>query len=273
MNLREQTRGKIIESALINAPNAVLIAAGILLVGTDTLVPVLGLPAVAWLAAIVPLLLANTLFRLFDTRGNQKLVTQLLREKYNLDDLHIQQHRQYLAQAIAYRQRIDEAVTRMPDGPMRVRLADVANQVEEWVKRIYTLARRVEVYRGDPLIQRDLVNAEGNVTELRSRLGRERSPAVRTEIEDTIRRREQQRDMLQQLDDNMDRAELQIESTLTSLGTVYSQMLLMDAKDVDSARAERLSDDVAEQVRGLQDVLSSMDEVYEQRRGNLSARN
>jgi hypothetical protein len=273
MSLRERSRGKIVESAFINLPNAVLIGASIILGGMAAIgVDVAGLPAWIPLIGTAGAFFANSLVRLFDTRRNQQVVSQLLREQYNLDELRIKQHQQYLAQAIAYRQRIDEAVTKLPDGPMRTRLADVANQVEEWVRRIYTLAKRVEVYRGDPLIQRDLVNAESNVSELRARLARERSPSVRTEIEDTMRRREQQRDMLQQLDDTMDRAELQMESTLTALGTVYSQILLVDAKDVDSARAQRLSEDVAEQVQGLQDVLSSVDEVYAQRRGNLSNR-
>ena len=60
----------------------------------------------------------------------------------------------------------------------------------------------------------------------------------------------------------MDRAELQLEHTLTAMGTIYSQMLLVGAKDVDSGRVKRLREEVADEVQGLQDVLDSMDEVY-----------
>jgi hypothetical protein len=47
------------------------------------------------------------------------------------------------------------------------------------------------------------------------------------------------------------------------MGTIYSQMLLAGAKDVDSGRVKRLREEVAGEVQGLQDVLDSMDEVYE----------
>lgn len=60
----------------------------------------------------------------------------------------------------------------------------------------------------------------------------------------------------------MQRAELQLESTLSALGTVYSQTLLVGAKDIDSSRAKRLREDIADQVVSLEDLLTSMDEVY-----------
>ena len=68
---------------------------------------------------------------------------------------------------------------------------------------------------------------------------------------------------MDQLQNSMQRAELQLEHTLTAMGTIYSQLLLVGAKDVDSGRVRRLREEVAEEVNGLQDVLDSMDEVYE----------
>jgi hypothetical protein len=56
---------------------------------------------------------------------------------------------------------------------------------------------------------------------------------------------------------------LRLQHTLTAMGTIYSQLLRVSAKDVDSGRASRLREEVAEEVQGLQDVLDSMDEVYE----------
>ncbi len=60
----------------------------------------------------------------------------------------------------------------------------------------------------------------------------------------------------------MQRAELQLESTLSALGTVYSQTLLVGAKEIDSGRAQRLRQDIADQVQGLEDILTTMDQVY-----------
>ena len=60
----------------------------------------------------------------------------------------------------------------------------------------------------------------------------------------------------------MARADLQLDHSLASLGTVYSQILLIGSKDVDSDRAERLRDDIRDQVLALQDIMESLNEVY-----------
>ena len=39
-------------------------------------------------------------------------------------------------------------------------------------------------------------------------------------------------------------------------------MLLVDARDVDSAKTQRLRDNISDQVNSLNDVLSAMDDVY-----------
>ncbi|MCS7060934.1 MAG: hypothetical protein RMN25_07180, partial [Anaerolineae bacterium] len=82
------------------------------------------------------------------------------------------------------------------------------------------------------------------------------------EIRDTIARRQAQVASLDKLADTMSRAELQIENTLTALGTVYSQLLLIDARDVNSARTQRLRESIVDQVHSLQDLLTSIEEVY-----------
>jgi len=94
------------------------------------------------------------------------------------------------------------------------------------------------------------------------RLAAETDPDVHAEIQDTLNRRQTQLSNLQKLDNTMDRADLQLENTLTALGTVYSQVLLIDAGDVSSSKTQRLRENILEQVNSLQDVISSMDEVY-----------
>jgi hypothetical protein len=146
---------------------------------------------------------------------------------------------------------------------MQGRLQDVANQVEEWVGRIYTLARRLDAYRSDAIISADLQSVPQSIQQLQRRMAAEDDASVRREIQDTLSRRQAQLATLNSLDSTMDRAELQLENTLTALGTVYSQVLLLDARDVDSAKTQRLRDNIADQVASLQDIQSSLDEVYQ----------
>jgi hypothetical protein len=63
----------------------------------------------------------------------------------------------------------------------------------------------------------------------------------------------------------MEKAQYQLETTLTALGTVYSQLQLISAKDIDSGRAQRLRQDIEDQIAALQSVQSTLDEVYSSR--------
>ena len=67
---------------------------------------------------------------------------------------------------------------------------------------------------------------------------------------------------LQELDGRMERADLQLDHSLAALGTVYSQLLLVSSKEVDSDRADRLRDDIRGEVLALQDLVESLNEVY-----------
>jgi hypothetical protein len=60
----------------------------------------------------------------------------------------------------------------------------------------------------------------------------------------------------------MKQAQLQMEQSLTALGTVYGQVQLLNAEAINSGRAERLRNDILEQVKRLDDLVSSLNEVY-----------
>jgi len=56
-----------------------------------------------------------------------------------------------------------------------------------------------------------------------------------------------------------------MDHSLSALGTVYSQLLLIGVREVDSGRARRLREDIRDQVASLQDILASINEVYDYR--------
>jgi hypothetical protein len=140
---------------------------------------------------------------------------------------------------------------------------ETARQVDDWIRNIYEIARRLDQFSGDDLIRRDADAVPERIEELREQIDRERNPRVRAQLEDMLHAKEVQLANLEQLEGGVQRAELQLEHTLTAMGTIYSQLLLVNTKDVDSSRVRRLREDMADEVRDLQDVLDSMDEVYE----------
>lgn len=271
-DLRQRTRGKIIENAVINLPSALIIGAAILLVGLGVQIPILGappfnIPPIGWLVPLVPAWLAVVASRLTNQKAGEQAVSQVMREQFDVSRLNSTSLRANVTQATAYRERIDKAVARFTDSAMQNRMQDVANQVEEWVRNIYTLASRLDAYHNDSIIKSDLATVPDSIKKLKYRMNNETDDGIRQELSNTIERRQAQYNSLLKLDTTMDRAELQLENTLTALGTVYSQMLLIDARDVDSSKTQRLRENILDQVHSLQDVLTSMDEVY----GNASS--
>jgi hypothetical protein len=200
---------------------------------------------------------------LSDPEFRSRAVKDMLRQEFDPVEIHDDTYRRYLEQAIEYRERIEEAIARRRRGVLQDHFLETARQIDDWIRNIYEIARRLDQYGGDDLIRRDADAVPERIDELRKQIDGERDPRVRTQLEDMLRAKEVQLANLEQLENGVQRAELQLEHTLTAMGTIYSQLLLVNTKDVDSSRVRRLREDMADEVRDLQDVLDSMDEVYE----------
>jgi hypothetical protein len=262
-DLRQRTFWTLFQNALFSPLSGLIIALGILLVGLGVNVPVVNAPPVAWLAGLAPLWVIVVALNVVNKQAGEQAVSQVMREEYDLKRITNPHLRTVVSQAVAYRERIDKTVDQFDTPVMHGRLQDVANQVNDWVGRIYTLARRLDVYRNDSIINNDMTSVPQAIQQLKKKLDVETDTGVKGEIQATLARRQEQFSTLQNLDNAMDRAELQLENTLTALGTVYSQLLLLDARDVDSAKTQRLRDSIADQLTSLTDIQTSLDEVYQ----------
>ncbi len=261
-NWRRRALSKLILNAVLGRRSAFIIAAAIILVGLGVPIPVLSEPPLAlspvwWLAGLLPIWLIVVGLSIA-----QGFVSNALGEAFDLDQIRNTTLRANVRQALIYRQRINAAAARFADSGMRHRMRDLVDQVDEWVHNIYTLASRLDAFQSDRIIQRDLRDVPASINRLKERLRAEDDPSIKRELEETIRRRQAQYDNLRKLESAMDRADLQLENTLTALGTVYSQMLLLDAKEVDSSKAQRLRENIVAQVNALHDALVAMEEVY-----------
>ncbi len=112
------------------------------------------------------------------------------------------------------------------------------------------------------ILKRDKERTAARIEELNRKLQRETDQAVQGQIQTTINNLQRQHSTILQLENTMERAQLQLETTLSSLGTIYSQTMLVGAKDIDSGRAKRLRQEISEEVQELDNILVAMDEVY-----------
>ena len=140
-------------------------------------------------------------------------------------------------------------------------MAAILPNLEGWEARVGQLADRLTNFETDKLIQRDIKEVPSNIERMESLWEAEADPATRKQIERTLAGYKEQQAQLEALTRLMRRTRFVLDDTLASMGTIYSQVQVLDAMDIDSARAARIGDEIQEQVDKLNDVLSAFSDV------------
>lgn len=248
--------------------NAIFRLESALMVGGTLLATVFLPNAIPWIPWFVwPLLgvigeVAIIVSTLTDKSEQQKAIEALFREKYTYSGIRDRALLSKLNEAEQYRQRIQAVVEQHREGLLRDRMKSTTDQVYDWIANMVTLARRLDTYRSDRILRRDLENVPKEMERLKARLQAERDSRMRDQMNTTLESSREQAEALSELRARMDRADLQLDHSLAALGTVYSQLLLIGTKEVDSDRAERLRDDIRGEVLALKDIVDSLNEVY-----------
>ena len=166
----------------------------------------------------------------------------------------------YLQQSRTYQEQINQAINKSDNKSARVHLDTLATRIEVWTTSIEKLVQRLDTIRRDDVIRQDLRRVPKAIADLEKRLGHETDQVIQAQLERTLDNRRKQRQALDDLQRVMKQAEIQIESTLSRLGTIYSQILTGQSSD-DVADYRRFSTDVDEEVRQLEDYLDALQEV------------
>ncbi len=201
---------------------------------------------------------------LTDQEAAQKAVAREFEQKFDLRQIRGRVSRERLQSALEYRKGM-MGLAQRHQGAMRLSLQQTVSDIDDWIGHMYDLALHIDSFEGNDLVERDRKMVPQQLKNTRKRLEMERDPAVRRELENQIKQLEQQLVNLDATVNSIKRAEIQLESTLSSLGTIYAQMSLLGTKDVDSSRAQRLRLEIQDEVAGLQDTIDAMDEVHAQR--------
>jgi hypothetical protein len=265
-SLQKKARRAILERAVFRAENAIILAGAILLAfflpnPLPNLLPWWG----GWTWLLLGLLGVGTVVwsTLSDEKEAAKAVEQLFRTDYNVNGLRDKALKEKLKRAEEYHAQINQTLESQTDGILKERMQRTTDQIYDWIANMVRLARRVDAYHNDPIIDGDREELRQSIPRLQARLAQESDLAVREQLETTLADKQRQQVNIVELDNRMKRADLQLDSSLAALGTVYSQFLLVGTKEVDSSRAERLQADIAEEVNSLQDVVESINEVYD----------
>lgn len=196
-----------------------------------------------------------------DPETGRMVVQDLFREQYNPREIRDKDLRAQMEKALDYRHRIEEKVLGTREGVLREHLMDSARRMDEWVAFIYRLASRLDAYRADAWVAQQLASLPAEIARIRREMREEDDPDVRAQMARTVAQKEAQLANLTKLQNLMEQAQYRLEETLAALGTTYSQLLLIGARDVGSGRAQRLDQDMDEQIAALQDLVTALDEA------------
>jgi hypothetical protein len=164
-----------------------------------------------------------------------------------------------LSQARDYQKKILKAIEQMPERNS-VRSVELVARINRLTEAIAELTDRVSDLRSDETIQRDTQTVPAAIENLQQRLDTEDEPTIKQQLHRTLSIRQKQLESLDALENTIKRAEIQIESTLSQMGTIYSHILTgQSASDV--ADYNRITANVDEEVRLLEDRLAALREV------------
>lgn len=260
--LQKKAQSAIIQYAFFRWENAVIIAGAILLTAflpnPFPWWPIWGWPLLGLIGVIILLITSLT-----DEETTAKVLQILFQERFDPQRIKNQELREDVKTALKYQYSIEAQIQQQEDGSMKTRLADTANQLSDWLKNIYRLALRLDAYKRDALLAHERETLPKEINKLLAQREDEGDAVVTQEIDEVLESKEKQQQILDQLNRRMKQAALQMEQSLTALATIYSQIQLIGVQDLDSGRSERLQADIQEQVKQLNDLISSINEVYD----------
>lgn len=207
---------------------------------------------------------AFILSNLFDPNAATQAVSKAFDAQYDLSQIRSPVSRQRLQSALEYRRNMMTLAGRH-QGAMRVNLQQTISDINDWIGHMYDLALHIDAFDNNDLVERDRKAVPQQIEKTQIRIKNEIDPTVKADLQEQLKTLIQQRDNLDATVNSVKRAEIQLESTLSSLGTIYAQMSLLGTKEVDSSKAQRLRLEIKDEVSSLQDTISAMNEVQSQR--------
>ncbi len=200
---------------------------------------------------------------LTDPKVSEKIVAAMFKEKFKPEQIDDKELQRQLKEALDYRGRIAALISQRTDTVLKDSLAETITQIDEWIKEVYDLARRLDEYKTQKnLVEENTKRAHERIRQLQLQHKTTTDPAFKQDIEANITSLMRQVETNTTLHNTMERARLRLENTITAMATIHSQTMLMSAKDIDSGRAQRLRQEIADEVVELSDILVAMDEVY-----------
>jgi len=256
--LQNQLLRSLINTAFFSWQSALIIAVCIIFFAFN--VSLLGLPAASWLVFGVIGVGAYVAATISDPTVQQSALSGLLTERFNPQDIQNFGARQRLQKALEYYNAM-QALAATRSAASQAEFKATLDEVDDWIEHLHELGKRIDLFDSNEIINRDRMSARREVQQIEKRIKAEPNQTVKDELHKSLELKRRQLENLQTLETNIKRADIQMENTLSALGTVYTQLQLISSKDIDKSSTKRLQNEVHDQVLSLQDTIAAIDEV------------
>ncbi len=195
--IQQRALGAMLTDAFFTWPSAVNIAFSLVMF---FLVPHLFIWWQPWFWLVFGLV-AEAIYlvaTLTDPVASQQAVSRMLMERFDPSDIKNPSARQRLQKALEYKKNIDAFVSRQT-GAMKVSLSQTANEINDWIELIYRLAKSIDTFEANAIIDRDRRAVPTELENLKRRLAVETDPGVKAELEEAVAIRQQLLDNLKSI--------------------------------------------------------------------------
>lgn len=259
--IQQKAHGTLLQYAIFRVESAVIIAMSLVLTFVYPR-PFPWWPRLGWVLLGVVALGVLVYSSLTDAEANAQILLDIFQQQFNPRVIQDKDLRTKVESALEYQRRIETQIRHQENGLIRDRLNDTAGQITAWLSNIYQLALRLDAYRRDDLLERERNMLPKEIDQLLAQRRVEKNEKVQAQLEDVLASKRNHWQSMRDLDARMKEASLQLDQSVTALATIYSQVQLIDAQSIGSGRAERIQADIKEQVARLNDLVSSINDVY-----------
>jgi hypothetical protein len=166
----------------------------------------------------------------------------------------------YIDQTLAYKTQIDQVIKSSSNVHNQFYIQQLTRQLETCSQAVTELVTRLSLLRQDELIRHDLQTVPQAIAGLEERLAQTNNGRLTDQLNQLLTLRQNQYALLSQLQESIQQTEIQLEHTLTLLGTIYSQLLISQATN-DIADYGRISASIDEEMHRLGDQLDALREI------------
>jgi len=166
----------------------------------------------------------------------------------------------YLDQTLAYKTQIDQIIKATANQRDRFQLKQLALQLDTCTKAVIEMVQHLADLRQDNLVCHDLAAVPEAITRLEGQLSDETNGVIATQLQRVLAMRKNQLALLEHLQSTLIQTELQLEHTVSVLGSIYSQILIGQSTHR-MADYSRFSTDIDEEMHRLADQLEALREI------------